>query len=453
MQILNFDVVVLGGGPGGAVAAIASARAGAKTLLVEREGYLGGSLTACGVGPMMTFHAGEKQVVRGLAWEMVNRLMARGYSPGHMEDFVGYTSTVTPFDAEGMKIIWEDMAVEAGVTLLYHAVYTGCEAQNGHIRSVDIFTKGGFLKVTANVFVDATADADLAVGAGIGTVYGRDADNLAQPMTLNMKLYGVDREAMMAFVIDNPEDNLPSIPHERLRLIPRTGMQGAYSILKKAKENDEFHIDRDQVLVFETNNFGEFIINMSRVCKRKITDAFDYTAAEIEGRKQCAEIYTFLRNHVPGFANSRVAFTGPSIGVRESRKVNGVYKITAEDLLENKMFDDAVSMGGYPIDIHSPDGSAMEHRHLAQGSWYSIPFRSLITNESDNLVMAGRCISASHEALAAIRATPILMGYSQASGLAAAIAAKNGCSVQNVDVQTLRKQLQNDGVFLEPYQA
>ena len=453
MQILKFDVVVLGGGPGGVVAAIAAARAGAKTLLVEREGYLGGALTSCGVGPMMTFHAGETQVICGLAGEMVDRLMARRYSPGHMEDFVGYTSTVTPFDAEGMKIVWEDMAVEAGVTLLYHAVYTGCEAERGHIRSVDVFTKGGFLKINANVFVDATADADVAVNAGIGTVYGRETDNHAQPMTLNMKLYGVDREAMMAYVLSNPEDNLPSIPHERLRLIPRTGMQGAYSILQKAKDNGEFHIDRDQVLVFETNNFGEFIINMSRVCKHKIMDAFDYTAAEIEGRKQCAEIYAFLRNHVPGFANSRVAFTGPSIGVRESRKVNGVYKLMAEDLLENKMFDDAVSMGGYPIDIHSPDGSAMEHRHLAPDSWYSIPYRSLIAKEVDNLVMAGRCISASHEALAAIRATPILMGYSQASGLAAAMAAKNGCGVQAVDVQALRKQLRVDGVFLEPYQA
>jgi len=453
MQILDFDVVVLGGGPGGAIAAIASARAGAKTLLVEREGYLGGALTACGVGPMMTFHAGEKQVVRGLAGEMVDRLITRGYSPGHMEDFVGYTSTVTPFDAEGMKIVWEDMAVEAGVTLLYHAVYTGCEVENGHINSVDVFTKGGFLKVNAKVFVDATADADLAVNAGIGTVYGRDADNLAQPMTLNMKLYNVDREAMMDFVINNPEDNLPSIPHERLRLIPRTGMQGAYSILQKAKDNGEFHIDRDQVLVFETNNFGEFIINMSRVCKHTVTDAFAYTATEIEGRKQCEEIYAFLRNHVPGFANSRVAFTGPSIGVRESRKVNGVYKLMAEDLLENRMFDDAISMGGYPIDIHSPDGQAMEHRHLAPGSWYSIPYRCLITNESDNLVMAGRCISASHEALAAIRATPILMGYSQASGLSAAMAAKGGYGVQVIDAQALRRQLKDDGVFLEPYQA
>lgn len=450
-QNLTYDVVIIGGGPAGTVAAIASARCGAKTLLVEQNGYLGGMLTMAGTGPQMTFHAGSTQVVQGIAEEIVARLVKEGFSPGHMEDFVGYASSVTPFDAEGMKLILETMVKEAGADLLYHTVYTGCEWEDRKIRKVRLYGKQGFFDVSASVFIDASADADLATHAGIGSVYGREEDHLAQPMTMNVKVCNVDRNKMIEYIKKNSDDMLETIPFERLQLIPRSGMQGAYSVISKAKDKGEFPIDRDMVLCFETNNSGEYILNMSRIIKKSALDSFDLTEAEIEGRKQAHAIVAFMRRYIPGFENAVIVTTGPHIGIRESRKINGAYRLTASDLLENKMFEDAIAMGGYPIDIHSPDGGTMEHHYLKKGSWYSIPYRCLYTKELDNLLVAGRCISATHEACAAVRVTPILMAISEGAGTAAAIAAKQGVGVAVIDVAQLQNLLKDHGAFLEPY--
>jgi len=451
MNELYYDVVVIGGGPAGAVAAIAAARQGASTLLVEQYGYLGGMLTVAGVGPQMTFHAGDTQVVRGIPDEIVCSLKELNLSPGHMEDCVGYASSITPFDAEGMKYVLETMALEAGVRLLYHTVFTDCVMEKGKITAVKLYSKNGFFEVRGKVFVDCTADADLATCAGVSSVYGRETDNLAQPMTMNVKVGVVDREKLIAYVQSNRNDMLATVPFERLGKIPRTGIQGAYSLIQKAKEQGDFNVDRDMVLCFETNTPGEYILNMSRIIGKSAVNPFDLTEAEVEGRRQARQITDFMRQNIPGFEHCRLISTGPHIGIRESRKINGKYKLTSEDLLENRMFGDAIAMGGYPIDIHSPDGAAMKHCFLKPGSWYSIPYGSLVTNEIENLVVAGRCISTTHEACAAIRVTPIVMAVGQAAGTAAAQSAAIGQKANSLDTEALRKSLREQGVFLEEY--
>ncbi len=451
MKELTYDVVVIGGGPAGAMAAIAAARQGASTLLVEQNGYLGGMLTAGGVGPMMTFHAGETQVVRGIPEELVQRLKALALSPGHMEDFVGYASSITPFDAKGLKYVLETMALEAGVRLLYHTTFVDCIAEGGKITAVRLLSKGGFTVVGAKVFVDCSADADLATAAGVPSTYGREEDHLAQPMTMNIKVGNVDRERMIRFVQENREDMLSTIPFERLTKLPRAGIQGAYSRIRLAKERGEFDVDRDMVLCFETNTPGEIILNMSRVIRKSAVDPFELTDAEVEGRRQARQIVAFMQKNIPGFEECCILSTGPKIGVRESRKIHGLYRLTAEDLLTNTMFPDAVAMGGYPIDIHSPDGAAMQHRHLREGSWYAVPYRSLVAAEAENLLVAGRCISATHEACAAVRVTPIAMAMGQAAGTAAAQSAATGQPANKLDTQALRRTLVENGVFLEEY--
>ncbi|MDR1972163.1 MAG: FAD-dependent oxidoreductase [Treponema sp.] len=447
---MKYDIAVIGGGPAGSVAAIAAAREGAKTILVERFGCLGGMLTMAGTGPQMTFHAGNRQVIFGIPQEITERLQAQGFSPGHQKDAVGYCGTTTAFDPEGMKLVLETMAREAGVRLLYHTVYTDCTVEGEKIKSARLFSKAGFYDLEADYFIDASADADLAVGAGVGAVYGRETDNLAQPMTMNARVYNVDREKVLTYIETHPAEVYPHTPPD-LRQYPRYGIQGAYSLVAQAKERGEFKVDRDMVLAFETNNRGEFIINMTRVIKRSALDPFDLTEAEIEGRRQVHETLRFLRTYIPGFEHCVLMGTGPVIGIRESRKINGVYKLSGGDLTGNVMFPDAIAMGGYPIDIHSPDGEKTNHRFLRENSWYSIPYRCLITRELGNLIVTGRCISVTHEACAAVRVTPILMAISQGAGTAAAQGFKDQADLRHLNVEKLRALLKDRGVFLEEY--
>lgn len=447
---LSYDVAVIGGGPAGAIAAIASARCGAKTILVEQNGFLGGTLTMAGTGPMMTFHAGEKQVVFGIPEELVQRLKEQGFSNGHMKDAVGYCGSTTAFDPEGLKLTLEDLALEAGVTLLYHTVFLDCSTENGSIQSARLFSKGNFFELEAKIFVDASADADLATSAGVPSVYGRENDHLAQPMTMNCRVYGVNRDELAEFVTAHPDDVYEFTPKD-LKEYPRYGISGAYSLIRKGKENGDFNVDRDMVLCFETNNPGEYIVNMTRVTRHSAVDPFDLTEAEIQGRKQVHETVRFLKKYIPGFENCVLMTTGPHIGIRESRKIDGVYKLTGDDLINNVMFEDAVAMGGYPIDIHSPDGESMCHKFLKKNSWYSIPYRSLITKQIDNLIVTGRCLSATHEACAAVRVTPILMAISQGAGTAAAQAAADGVAANQIDTEKLCRTLKKNGAFLEKY--
>lgn len=450
MKELQFDVAVIGGGPAGTVAAIASARGGAKTILVEQNGYLGGALTACGTAPQMTFHAGKTQVVRGLPQEMVDEMIRRGYSTGHIPDAVGFCSSTTAFDPEGLKVVWEDMCLEAGVTLMYHTVFTDCETANGRIQAAIVYTKGGYYRISAETFVDASADADLATRAGVTSCYGRESDHLAQPMTTNFHVYGVDREKVCDYVLDNLNDMFRMTPRN-LRELKHYDISGAFSKIQAAKDAGEFHIDRDTVLCFETNAPGEYSVNMTRISKLSAVDPFDLTKAEIEGRRQVHETLRFLQKYIPGFENCRLAFSGPNIGIRESRKIDGVYKLTEEDLVNNVMFPDAIAMGGYPIDVHSPDGGNTVHRFLKEGSWYSIPYRSLIVSSPENLIVAGRCLSATHVACSAVRVTPVLMGIAQAAGTAAAQTIATGAPANAIDVALLRRTLKQDGAFLEEY--
>jgi len=450
----EYDVIVVGGGVSGAVASIAAARQGAKVLLIEEHGFLGGSLTSMGVGPMMSFHnpAGD-QVVRGIADELIGRLVAKGASPGHIPDTTSYCSTVTPFDSEALKIELEEMLREAGGAILYHtqlaAVATDARAR---IERIVVCNKAGLTAYAAKVFVDATGDGDLSARAGVPFVKGRESDSASQPMTMNLKLANVDTAAIRAYAIEHPEDFLwhggVEVGLARLRTSPRVSLAGFLKAWREARERGEVNVPRDQVLFFETAEPGVVIVNTSRITGLDATDPFQLSEAESIGRRQCVEIFEFLRRHAVGFSKAVRMDTAAKIGVRESRHIEGRHRLTEHELLELHAFPDVIAMGGYPIDIHAPSAEETHTRHLRPHDVYQIPLRSLLPVKVDNLVVVGRCISATHEASAAFRVTPIAMAIGQAGGVVAAEAVRTSVTPPEVPFADVQKILRRQGAHL-----
>ena len=444
-----YDLIVAGGGIAGSMAAIAAARLGIQVLLLEEEGYLGGSLTACGTGPMMTFHAGETQVVRGLPDEMINRLVAKGLSVGHIPDSTGYTYTVTPFDAEGMKHELELMCLEAGVTLLFHTSIVRTQIQDGLLSIIDCLCAGNLFTLSASYFIDATGDADLIAMAGIPYEQGRECDGKDQPMTMNFKLVGVDIDTIRSLMVSNVELFPFLAPKAGLQLTAsRLSFSGFEEIMREGMATGEITFDRDIVLCFETNAKNEVIVNMTRVNGKNPVDPIGLTEAELEGRRQVWELYQFLIQHIPGFEKARMTYSGPRIGIRSSRRLNGAYHVTVQDLFDQRKFDDAISACGYPIDIHSPDGESTDSQFFPHGAYYTIPLRSLLNAQVPNVLAAGRNISCEFAAHASLRVSPSCAAIGQGAGTAVAVAVSSGKDLFSFDVSLVQKQLLSDGAFI-----
>ncbi|WP_080832208.1 FAD-dependent oxidoreductase [Cohnella massiliensis] len=439
------DVVVVGGGPAGIMAAIAAGRQGARTVLIERDGFLGGMSTAALVYPWMTFHTetGE-QVIRGIPQELVERLMACGGSPGHLRDTVGFVSTVTPYHPELFKVTALDMLKEAGVRLLLHSFVDEAEVEGNRIAGVTLTGKSGRIGVRGTMFVDTSGDADVANLSGAPTLVGRDGDRLTQPMTMKFRMRGVDLEAVKRAMIENPDNFYHKTPFADLERIPLTGIQGFYAEWKAAN----VPINRDQVLLFAGPAEDEVLVNCTRVQGLSGTDVEDLTRAEDEGRRQVLLMAEFLQKSVPGFARASISAVGTQIGVRESRRIDGLYSLTIDDVVSGRKFPDAVARSGYPVDIHDPSGKGVKAAWIGGDGAYDIPYRCLVAKGVDNLLAAGRCISTTHEALATTRLTPSCMATGQAAGTAAALAADLGTTAAQVDAALLREWLRRDGAVV-----
>ena len=453
----SYDVIVVGGGISGSMAAIQAAREGAKTLLIEKNSFLGGMLTASGVGPMMTFHAGSKLAVRGIPNELIERLKKRGKSPGHIYDTTTYTYTVTPFDMEGMKHELEMMALEASVDILYNAILNEVSVVGDVLTKITVTTKEKELGFSAKVFIDATGDADLSYKAGVRTQLGRVTDNKTQPLTMNLKMANVNIEKIKNHIKANKE-NFREYKNDASPLdkAPRLSLGGFEREITNAIEDGRLSFLRERVLFFETNNPGEVIVNTSRVVNINPTDPYEMSKAEAIGRKQVRELEEFLRSDIPGFENSYVIYSGPSIGVRSSRQIIGTHVLHETELVGLKKFEDTICHGGYPIDVHPAEGHdkfvdwSKVHRHLNYGDMYSIPFRALTNLEVSNLITVGRCISATFEAQGGIRVSPIAAGIGQAGGAAASVMViKSVFDSKKIDYKEIQDVLLKWDAYLE----
>ena len=431
----SFDLVVVGGGLAGCAAAIAAARRGLSVLLAEREAALGGAPVGNLVMPFMGWRTtvpkpggapGETEELdlsRGLFAELCDRLRAMGgMEPGR--------ETWRPFSETHLRVALDRMCAEAGVKVLFHAALAGVDAVESRILGVTFACKAARIRATAEVYVDATGDADLAAMAGVPFRVGRESDGLCQPMTLCFRVSGMKEDPDWARL----GADWKSI-NERWRALQAAGT------ISNPREN---------LLLFRPMEAGTIHFNSTRVIKLDPTDPWERSRAEAIAREQVLEIVAFLRREFPErFADIQITACAPAIGVRESRMIEGRHVLTADDLLALTRFPDAIAAANYDIDIHSPDGSGTSHHYFGPGEWYTIPYRSLLPREGgENLLVAGRCISATHEAQASIRVMPIVTTLGQAAGTAAALACKAGVEPPAVDVGALRAALREDGAFV-----
>ena len=419
-----FDVIVAGGGPGGSAAAIAAARMGARVLLVERYGFLGGMATAGLVNPFMRYavqhpETGESEIVTaGLFVEVLDELRARNAMCG------------VSFDEEVMKLLLDDMTSAAGVHLRLHSLVVGAEMSERRVTGLETQGKSGRQVLHAKVFVDSTGDGDLAALAGAPFEIGRPEDGLAQAMTTCFNMAGVDTELLLKDGFAEARDQLTA---QFLAAQERGRMTGV--LINRFR----FHVHpRPGVLHF----------NVTRVQRKMGTSAQDLSDAEFEAREQIRQIVDWLCEEVAPFRDAWLQKVAAQIGVRETRRIMGDYVMTGEDILEARHHDDAILRGCFGIDIHSPTGRGCGGGAPKAGQAYEVPYRAITPRGVENLLMGCRAISSTHEAHAAVRTMPQMFALGDAAGVAAAMAARGDGNVRSVDVPMLQATLVAQGANL-----
>ena len=445
------DVLVCGGGPAGTCAAIAAARNGASVLLVERGNCLGGMATQALVGPFMTCYdkSGTTQIIRGLFGEIVEWLVARGGAI-HPRDVLGgtaFTSWIkvghdhcTPFEPEALKLLLDEMCAEAGVKVLFHADFAEPLMEGDRIAGARIFTKAGMRDVRAKIVVDATGDADVAFRSGAPTEYGDPASGRVQPATMFFRIGNCDLAAITADIEAN-RDNFFRKDGVNYRSL--------HWRVAEAKAAGDWTLKRVSIGLFRGVKEDEWSINTSRIMGVDATDPESWSDAEAEGRAQVDQIFRFFRKYVPGCANARLLCSGSTIGVRETRHVLGEYRLTAEDCLEGRVTEDAVLLASNSVDVHGRFGPlSNEYVAIRNGNWYGVPYRCLVPLKVENLLVAGRCLSADAEAAGAVRVMPPAMAMGQAAGTAAALCVKTGVTPRALNAAQLVDLLKKQGVFL-----
>ena len=444
------QVLVVGAGAAGVATAIAAAREGADTLLVEAQGYLGGISATL---PWLGFHDREyRQVVKGLAHEFVSRLQSADAASAMTLDIK--CGSLVSIDGHRWKILALRLAHEAGVRVMLHTQVVGTLREGDRIAGVVAEHKSGRQELHADVVVDASGDGDVAARGGVAWEKGRTGDGLVQAPTLVFRLGGLDRGRFVEackdpglryreWIADDPvlwEKN-----RRRLDQMQAIVLGGFAGLIERARNDGVASFPQTRVVGVKTHRPEEMTVAMTRVLGLDPTDVDSLTHAYAKLYDQVDELVAFFRGYVPGAEHAYLLEIAPMLGVRESRRIMGDYVLTKEDLVAGHRPRDTVALGAYHIDIHRPAGTWVESANVRT---YGIPLRSLIARDVEGLMMAGKCLSATHEAVASTRVIPICMAQGQAAGTAAAMAAARGVSVRDLDVGTLQQRLADLGAEL-----
>jgi hypothetical protein len=422
---INVDVLVVGGGPAGIAAALSAARLGASVMIVEQFNCLGGVATSGGHNHFSQFNAWgdtRKQVVGGIADELRRGLLKRGVAT--------YDGSCLDFDLEGMKLILDELVSEAGIAVLFYSFYCDTLMDGDTVIGGLIQNKTGRQVIVSKRIIDCTGDGDAAFHSGAAFEQGRPHDGRCQPTTLMFTIAGVDWSKVEAW---------------------RTSYQMAEA-WEKAQQDGVMESFQSAIMGFwHTDILPDQVgVNMTHIVNVDSTKTEDLTWATIEGRRQAHHLITVFRQVVPGMERCYLISTAPSLGLRESRRIKGVVCITAEHLMYQRQWEDSIGYGSFYIDIHNPTGPGMGEQtwHPPRGFHYQIPYRALVPEKVDNLLVAGRCISADHVALGSLRIMATCMVTGEAAGSAAILSIHDEVSPRQVDPQRLRNQLRKQNVII-----
>lgn len=454
LETLQYDVVVVGGGPGGIPAAIAAARQGAKVLLVERNGFLGGNMTI-GLPLLAYLDKDGNQVIKGIAQEFIDRLTELGAcSPHH---WCPMHDSVTIYDDEVFKVVALDMCIKAGVEILLYTQVIDTNVENGELKSVTLFGKGRKMEAEAKIFIDATGDGDVGYMAGARYEKGPDNNGKLQPPTLMCTIDGVDVDRVISHLEAHPEETVLADTIERY-----PGYDGSYyrnlnpdqhamvafrKLFSELREKGVLPVDRDTLISISTLTPGRVNLNCTRHKGIDGSDVKDLTKATIDGHFQNLKLIEVLREYIPGFENARLVRFYPFLGVRETRRFAGIDTLTEADLMNGVIDETTIGLGSYIIDIHDGAGAGTICKKVMP---YGIPYGSTVSADISNLMFAGRCGSMDSVAMSSLRVMPPLMVMGQGAGVGAALAVKKGVKPGQITPAEVREILRADGVMLEP---
>ena len=436
------DVLVVGGGPSGIMAAMAAAEDGAKVMLIESRSFVGGNMT---IGLPILGFLGQKgnQIIKGLPQKYIDRLKAvQGASehrpcPLHM--------SLTLVEPEAVKTVALQMLIDAKVDILFYSFCAGVVMEGDELKGIIVESKAGREVILAKVIVDCSGDADVAFRAGVPCEFGNEQGGV-QPPTLMFSLGNVDTEKLRLSIAEEPRTYLTDfIPAEYFGQNNQFVLVGMRNLIKKAQD-EGLDLPTERTILITGLRKGEVWVNMTRVNGVNGTDPASLTEGEIRGRRQIEDIQRYLINYVPGFENAYFLRTAPFLGIRETRRIQGLYTMDRDDIMSCRHFEDAIAVASYPLDIHHPVGGGCTLEWC--GDCYDIPYRSLIPKKIKNLIVAGRAISTTHEAMSAIRVMAPCMAMGEAAGRAAKMAVRENLQPADIDVKKLQKELLEKGAYL-----
>ena len=435
------DTLVVGGGPAGIIAAWAASGEGRRVQLVESRGFLGGNLT---IGLPILGFLGRKgnQIIEGLPQRFIDRLRARGAASEHKP--CKNHMSLTIIDSEEVKRTSLEIMEESGVDVLMYSFCADVVKEGDAVRGIVVESKAGREAILAKTVIDCTGDGDVAFRSGVECRKG-DAEGGMQPPTLMFCMKGVEVQKLRDAIVGHPEIyDMDVMPPEQFR----TGKFITVGLRTQVKQAQEagLRIPVARTILITGLSDDEIWVNMSRVSGVDSTRPESYTYGEIEGRRQIYEIIRYLREYVPGFERARMEKVAPFMGIRESRVIVGKYVLTAEDIIACRRFPDAVAVAGYPVDIHHAQGGDCTMRFCEDS--YDIPYRCLLPERVEGLLVAGRCSSMNHEAMASTRVMSTCMALGEAAGRAARLSQRAGVYPSALDVETLRAELRATGAYL-----